>query len=392
MPDGDTINVRIVSRIAEIAAADWDSCAGDTNPFVSHAFLDILEESGAVTDRTGWLPQHLLVEDQAGQLIGAVPCYLKNHSYGEYVFDWGWAEAFERAGGSYYPKLQVSVPFTPVTGPRLLVRPGPEADRTRRVLVSGLLELSRQHRVSSLHVTFCEQEERDLLAGEKFLERSGTQFHWHNRGYDSFDDFLSTLSSRKRKSIRRERRVANENIDFEILTGDDLKDYHMEAFHRFYLNTVDRKWAQAYLDKSFFLLLRERLADKVVLIMASHDGAYVGGALNLLGRDILYGRNWGCGERFRMLYFEACFYRAIDYAIEHGLAKVEAGAQGPHKISRGYLPTETYSAHWIRDPSFRDAVERFLVQETRENSFEMEYLEGQRSPYRKNLDADTKLR
>jgi hypothetical protein len=389
MPDGDAINVRITSRISEVPAEEWDACAGNDNPFVSHAFLDILEQSGSVEAETGWLPQHLLVENLDGRLAGAVPCYLKNHSYGEYVFDWGWADAFERAGGSYYPKLQVSVPFTPVTGPRLLIRPGSDADRTRHVLMSGLLELSRQHQVSSLHVTFCEQKEREFLAGEDFLERSGKQFHWHNRGYETFDDFLATLSSRKRKSIRRERRVANEDIEFETLTGDDIKDHHMEAFYRFYLNTIDRKWSQAYLNKSFFLLLRERLADKIVLIMASHDGAYVGAALNLRGKDILYGRSWGCGERFRMLYFEACFYRAIDYAIEHGLAKVEAGAQGPHKISRGYLPTETYSAHWIRDPSFKDAVERFLVQETRENDFEMEFLEEQRSPYRKNLDADS---
>jgi len=388
MPDGDAVAVRITDRIAEVAPDRWDACAGDDNPFASHAFLNVLEESGSATAETGWLPQHLLVEDGAGQLMGCVPCYLKNHSYGEYVFDWGWADAFERAGGTYYPKLQVSVPFTPVTGPRLLVRPGPRADETRRVLVAGLLELARQRKVSSLHITFCEREEQDLLAGEGFLRRLGKQFHWHNRGYECFDDFLGALNSRKRKSIRKERLKANEEVDIEVLSGDALSDSHMQAFFRFYVNTVDRKWAHAYLDRRFFTLLRERMADRIVLVMASHEGAYVGGALNLRGSRTLFGRNWGCSERFRMLYFEACFYRAIDYAIEHGLEKVEAGAQGPHKISRGYLPSETYSAHWIRDASFRNAIEQYLVREDRETRHEMEFLEDERSPYRKEYGGE----
>jgi hypothetical protein len=312
-----------------------------------------------------------------------VPCYLKNHSYGEYVFDWGWADAFERAGGSYYPKLQVSVPFTPVTGPRLLVRPGAEAARTREVLMAGLLELARQRKVSSLHITFCTEDEQDRLGEQGFLKRLGKQFHWHNQGYESFDDFLGELNSRKRKTIRKERETANAHVQFEVLNGEALQEAHMAAFHRFYLNTVDRKWAHAYLNRRFFTLLRERLADKIVLVMARHDGAYVGGALNLRGTDTLFGRNWGCGERFRMLYFEACFYRAIEYAIEHGLDRVEAGAQGPHKISRGYLPSETYSAHWIRDGSFRDAVAQYLAREDRETRYEMEMLEDERSPYRR---------
>ena len=386
MPDGDAVTVEISSRIAEIPPVEWDACAGDDNPFVSHAFLDVLEESGSACAESGWLPQHLLVRDNAGQLTGVVPCYLKNHSYGEYVFDWGWADAFERAGGKYYPKLQVSVPFSPVTGPRLLVKPGPEQTATRGVLIAGLLELARQHKVSSLHITFCEEDEQAILADRSFLKRLGKQFHWHNRGYETFDDFLSVLTSRKRKSIRKERLIANQDVTFDILSGDDLKEEHMLAFYGFYLNTVEKKWAHAYLEKDFFMLLRERLADNIVLIMASHDGDYVGAALNLRGKDTLYGRNWGCSERFRMLYFEACFYRAIDYAIEHGLSKVEAGAQGPHKISRGYLPSETYSAHWIRDASFNDAIEKYVTREDRETRFEMEMLEDDRSPYRKDLD------
>ena len=385
MPDGDAVTVEISHRIAEIPASDWDACAGDDNPFVSHAFLDVLEESGSACAESGWLPQHLLVRDGAGLLMGAVPCYLKNHSYGEYVFDWGWADAFERAGGKYYPKLQVSVPFSPVTGPRLLVRPGPERDATRKILVAGLLELARQHKVSSLHITFCEEDEQAMLAEQGFLKRLGKQFHWHNRGYETFDDFLAVLTSRKRKSIRKERLVANEHVTFDILSGDALKEEHMLAFYQFYLNTVEKRWAHAYLEKEFFTLLRDRMADKIVLVMASHDGDYVGAALNLRGSNTLFGRNWGCSERFRMLYFEACFYRAIDYAIEHGLSKVEAGAQGPHKISRGYLPSETYSAHWIRDGSFEEAIAQYLTREDRETRYEMDMLEDERSPYRKNL-------
>jgi predicted N-acyltransferase len=385
MPDGnDATTIKVISRIAEADAAQWDSCAGTDNPFVSHMFLDALEESGAVSGETGWQPQHLVVESSGGALVGAVPCYLKNHSYGEYVFDWGWADAFERAGGTYYPKLQVSVPFTPVTGPRLLLRPGPGAAEVRRVLIAGLMELARQHKVSSLHITFPTEGEWDHLGDAGFLQRIGKQFHWENRGYGSFDDFLATLSSRKRKGIRKERRLANEEVDIEVLTGAALEARHMDAFYRFYLNTVDRKWANAYLNHEFFRLLHERMADRIVLVMASHDGEFVGGALNMLGSDTLYGRNWGSAGRFRFLYFEACFYRAIEFAITHGLKCVEAGAQGPHKISRGYLPTTTYSAHWIRDAGFRDAVADFLDREQDDVTGEMSLLERHRSPYRKN--------
>jgi uncharacterized protein len=383
MPDGgEAVSVKVLGAIDEIAAADWNACAGTENPFVRHEFLRVLEDSGTVSDQTGWGQRHLVVEDDDGQVVGVAPCYLKSHSYGEYVFDWGWADAFERAGGKYYPKLQVSVPFSPVGGPRLLTRPGPDAERVERILVAALMELAKNHDSSSVHITFCTEGEWARLGQAGLLQRIGQQFHWQNNAYDDFDDFLATLSSRKRKSIRKERRDANALVEIETLTGDALEDRHMEAFYGFYLNTVDRKWSNAYLNREFFLLLRERMRDKVVLIMASHEGRMVGGALNILGEDALYGRNWGCVERFRNLYFEACFYRAIDFAIARGLSTVEAGAQGPHKISRGYLPTPTYSAHWIADPNFRDAVENFLSRERRMMQHEIAEL-TELGPYRK---------
>jgi predicted N-acyltransferase len=384
MPDGgEPVTIKVAPGMAEIDAAEWDACAGDDNPFVSHAFLSVLEDSGAVTGETGWLPQHLVIEDEAGGLIGAVPGYLKSHSYGEYVFDWGWADAFERAGGKYYPKLQVSVPFSPVTGPRLLARPGHDRERTRTLLLAGLTELARQHEVSSFHVTFCTEPEWQMMGEAGLLRRVGQQFHWHNRGYETFDEFLGALSSRKRKMIRKEREAANANVTIETLTGDALGDAHMEAFYGFYLSTVDRKWANAYLNREFFHLLRTRLADRIALVMAFLDGEPVAGALNLIGADTLYGRNWGASHRFKGLYFEACFYRAIAFAIENGLAKVEAGAQGPHKISRGYEPSPTYSAHWIRDKGFSEAVESFLDRERPMMQDEMHAL-SHHTPYRKD--------
>ena len=383
--DGDTVTVKVISSLDEVSAEHWDACAGAENPFVSHSFLTTLEDSDAANGEAGWLPQHIVIEDSKG-LVGAAPCYLKNNSHGEYVFDWGWADAYERAGGHYYPKLQVSVPFSPVTGPRLLVRDGEDKPHTRRMLAAGLLELAKQHNVSSLHITFTPEDEWNELGEMGFIRRQGQQFHWHNQGFGTFDDFLETLNSRKRKMIRKERATANEAVDIEVLTGDAIKPEHMQAFYHFYLNTVDRKWAHAYLNYEFFQLLRERMADKVVLVIARHDGDYVAGALNLLGTDTLYGRNWGCTERFRMLYFETCFYRGIEFAIENGLSKVEAGAQGPHKISRGYLPSATYSAHWIRDEGFRNAVADFVERERRGIQHEMESL-GDLSPFKRSNES-----
>ena len=386
MPDGgDTVTVKVISSLGEVSAADWDACAGADNPFVSHTFLKTLEDSETAVGEAGWLGQHIVIEDARG-LVGAAPCYLKNHSYGEYVFDWGWADAYERAGGQYYPKLQVSVPFSPVTGPRLLVRDGEDGPHTRRLLAAGLLELAKQHKVSSLHITFSTEQEWQELGELGMIQRRGQQFHWTNRGFATFDDFLDSLNSRKRKMIRKERVAANADVDIEVLTGDDVKPEHMQAFYHFYLNTVDRKWAHAYLNYEYFQLLCERMADRIVLVIARHDGDYVAGALNLRGTDTLYGRNWGCSDRFRMLYFEACFYRAIEFAIDNGISKVEAGAQGPHKISRGYLPSPTYSAHWIRDDGFRTAIADFVRRERAGIEHEMESL-GDLSPFKRSNES-----
>jgi predicted N-acyltransferase len=388
MPDGsEAIAVRVVSRIAELPAAEWDLCAG-ANPFVSHAFLSALEESGSATRETGWLPQHLVVAGRDGRLMGAAPLYLKSHSYGEYVFDWGWADAYERAGGSYYPKLQACVPFTPVTGPRLLLHPASERPAVARALVAGMLELARQTQVSSLHVTFpTEAEWRDL--GEAgFLRRTGLQYHWENRGYASFDDFLASLASRKRKAIKKERRrVAESGVSLRALTGGEIEPRHWDAFYRFYLATTDKKWGPSYLTREFFHRLGETMGERVVLIVAEWQGEPVGAALNLLGDEpeggVLYGRNWGGVGRFKFLHFEACYYQAIDYAIRHRLARVEAGAQGEHKIQRGYLPATTYSAHWIRDPALRQAVAHFLERERRAIDQEQNILESF-APFRKD--------
>ncbi|CAE7497991.1 unnamed protein product [Symbiodinium necroappetens] len=383
MPDGaESLSLRVVASLKEVPAAAWDACAGDANPFVSHAFLSALEESGSATAERGWLPQHLLLEGPGGRLLGAVPLYLKGHSYGEYVFDWGWADAYERAGGRYYPKLQSSVPFTPVTGPRLLSHPEAERAGVCEALIGGLAELTRRHEVSSLHVTFPEREAWERLGRAGFLQRRGLQYHWHNRGYASFDDFLATLVSRKRKAIRKERRkVAESGLKLRALVGADIAERHWDAFHRFYLDTVDKKWARPYLTRDFFFLLGERLAERVVLIVAEDGDEVVAGALNLMGRDALYGRNWGCAADYRFLHFEACYYQAIDFAIARGLQRVEAGAQGEHKIQRGYLPVETYSAHLIPDPGFRDAVADFLRREGRAVESELAAL-ADWSPYR----------
>lgn len=385
MDGADRLTLRVVDNLAKVPAAAWDACAGD-HPFVAHAFLQALEESDSATGETGWLPQHLLLEDSGGKLIGAAPLYVKSHSYGEYVFDHGWAEAYERAGGRYYPKLQVAVPFTPVAGPRLLLRSEAGCDATR-LLIAGLLEVAKRTEVSSLHVTFPTATECDALVGAGFLKRTGRQFHWENQGYRSFDEFLAALTARKRKQIKRERRDANAAVGIELLSGDDLKARHWDAFFRLYTSTSDRKWGSPYLTREFFDLLGARMADKVLLVMAKHDGRYVAGALNLIGPDTLYGRNWGCLGDFPFLHFEACYYRAIEFAIARGLKRVEAGAQGPHKIQRGYLPQPTYSAHWIRDAGFRRAVAEFLQRETMAVESEMAELEQDLSPFRREDDG-----
>ena len=386
MDGGDRLTIEIVDRIAAVTAADWDSCAGSANPFVTHAFLAALEESGSVGGRTGWLPYHLVARDAAGAVVGAVPMYLKGHSYGEYVFDHGWAQAYTRAGGRYYPKLQVSVPFTPVPGPRLLVRPD-AAPAVRLALIDGLGEVARRRKVSSLHVTFCTDAEKDAFAEAGWLIREGYQFHWHNANYASFDDFLATLSHGRRKAIKRERReVAAQGITMEIATGAALTTAHWDAFFDFYIATSERKWGDPYLTRRFFEILGATMGDRVALVLGRKDGRWVGGALNLVGDDAIYGRNWGCRGDFPFLHFEACYYQAIEYAIVRGLARVEAGAQGEHKLSRGYMPRATWSAHYILDPGFRAAVADFLRRETAVVTHEIDAL-AEHGPFRHDPDS-----
>ncbi|MGE0416143.1 MAG: GNAT family N-acetyltransferase [Acetobacteraceae bacterium] len=383
MPDGSaTLTMTLYAKIAEVEAAEWDACAGSDNPFVSHAFLSALEDSGSAGSRTGWLPQHAVLRNGAGQAVAIMPMYAKSHSYGEYVFDHGWANAFERAGGHYYPKLQVAVPFSPVPGPRLLRRPG--CGVGIGTLANALRQACESHDLSSVHVTFCTEEEWTGLGEAGWLQRMGMQFHWENAGYTTFDDFLGALSSRKRKVLRRERRDANAaGLTFHALSGAGITEAHWDAFYRFYQSTVDRKWGSAYLTRSFFSLLGERLGDRVVLMYAEKDGRPVAGALNLAGSEALYGRNWGCRGDWPFLHFELCYYRAIDWAIAHGLKRVEAGAQGRHKIQRGYLPKPTYSAHWITHDGLRRAVDNFLVDERRGIRHEMAAL-AEESPFRKS--------
>ncbi len=380
-----TFSLSLHPSIDAIDPVEWDACGGGDNPFVSHAFLSAVEDSGSTGRRTGWMPQHAVLRDGTGRLLGAAPMYAKSHSYGEYVFDHGWANAFEQAGGRYYPKLQVAAPFSPVPGPRLLVHP--DAGHPPAVLMAALAGALRQAcgelSLSSVHVTFCNEDEYEALGAAGWLQRLGMQFHWENAGYASFDDFLGALSSRKRKGLRRERRDANAaGLQFRTLQGHEITARHWKAFHRFYMSTVDRKWGSAYLTERFFPLLSERLGDKVVLMLAEQDGHPVAGALNLLGRDALYGRNWGCIGDWPFLHFELCYYRAIDFAIERGLKRVEAGAQGEHKIQRGYLPRPTYSAHWIEHPGLRAAVSDYLRQERPARLEEMQAL-STLSPYRR---------
>ena len=381
--DGSAVVVKAVGAISEVDPGSWDACAGTANPFVSHAFLAALEESGATAAATGWAPYHLIVEDGAGALAGAAPMYLKGHSYGEYVFDHAWAAAYERANGRYYPKLLIAAPFTPVSGPRLMVAPGADAEATERALLGGALEVARRLEVSSLHVNFPDEGLWRRLGEAGFLLRTGEQFHWRNRGYADFDDFLADLSARKRKAIRKERREAlGSGITIEAITGADLDESHWDAFFEFYMDTGERKWGQPYLNRRFFSLLGERMADRVVLFLAMRGGRIIAGALNLMGSDCLFGRYWGCAEQHKFLHFETCYYQAIDFAIAHGLERVEAGAQGPHKLQRAYLPVRTYSAHWIRDAGFREAVANYLEHEREEVDLEIEWLESH-GPFRK---------
>jgi uncharacterized protein len=381
---------RTVGAISEIDAGQWDACANPDpatfNPFVAHAFLRALEDTGCVGGRTGWIVQHVVVDDADGGVAAVAPCYVKMHSQGEYVFDHAWADAYGRAGGRYYPKLIVAVPFSPVPGPRLLVRPGPDALLNEQLLVAALIQLARQLSVSSLHINFVDEATANRVRAldGAFLARTGQQFHWDNANYAAFDDFLATLASRKRKTIRKEREQALSNgVKIETVTGPDITPEHWDALYAFYTDTGDRKWGQPYLNRAFFSALGAAMADRCLLIFARREGRLIAGALNMIGGDCLYGRYWGAIEQHPCLHFEVCYYQAIDYAIKHKLARVEAGAQGEHKLARGYMPTITHSAHWIADSGLRKAIARYLVQE-REAIAEMCDQYAQAGPFRKS--------
>jgi len=358
------MTVRLADGVSGIGAAAWNACANpdnlaDPHPFTRFEFFEALEASGSASARTGWQPAHLVLEEK-GAVAGIMPAYLKSHSQGEYVFDHAWADALERAGGDYYPKLQCSVPFTPVTGRRILTRDA----GNRALLLKAGKAATDQIGASSLHITFLEKTEWEAAGQEGYLLRNDRQFHWHNRGYGDFDQFLSALSSSKRKNLRKERAsVVQDGITFDWLTGRDITEAHWDRFFEFYMDTGSRKWGNPYLNRDFFSRIGASMADQILLIMAKRGQRYIAGALNLMGEGILYGRNWGALEYVPFLHFETCYYQAIDFAIARGLSKVEAGAQGEHKLLRGYMPEETYSAHYIAHKGLRRAVDQFLVQE-----------------------------
>ena len=372
------VTARIADGVASIAAADWDACAGTANPFTSHGFLAILEESGSAVAETGWQPIPIVIDGADNRPAAIAPAYGKSHSQGEYVFDHGWADAWERAGGRYYPKLQVAVPFTPVPGPRLLLREAALAP----ALIAAIEAVTDQHKLSSAHATFIAPEQLPLFEAAGWLIRAGTQYHWQNEGYACFEDFLGALASRKRKAIRKERAAAVEGLTIRHVTGRDITEADWDAFWVFYQDTGSRKWGRPYLTRAFFSLLGERMADRVLLILAERDGRPIAGALNLIGAETLYGRYWGCVEDVPFLHFELCYYQAIDAAIALRLKTVEAGAQGEHKLARGYIPVPTWSAHYIPDGGFRRAVAQFLAREREAVATEREW-QGEMTPFRR---------
>lgn len=395
--DGQAANadyaIRVAAGIGAFTCEEWNGFAGTTrddkengyNPLVSFAFLSALEDSGCAVRRTGWQGHHLRLETAQGRLLGAVPCYLKSHSQGEYVFDHGWSDAFERAGGRYYPKLQCSVPFTPVTGPRLLVSKGENEGAVRAGLAEGLKLVTDKLGVSSAHVTFANEPDVATLEAAGFLHRTDQQFHFFNEGFSSYDDFLATLASRKRKAMKKERREALvDGISIDWLTGKDITERAWDDFFAFYMDTGGRKWGRPYLNRQFFSLIGERMADDILLVMAKRNGRYIAGAINFIGSDALYGRNWGCIEDHPFLHFEVCYHQAIDFAIERKLKVVEAGAQGEHKLARGYRPVTMHSAHYISHPGLRNAVADYLRRERREVERMGEYLD-EHTPFRKDL-------
>jgi len=372
------VSARMVNGVGAVAATDWDACAGADNPFLSHAFLSILEESGSVSPRAGWQAIPILIDDAAGRPAAIAPVYAKSHSQGEYVFDHAWADAWHRAGGQYYPKLQIAVPFTPVPGPRLLLRD----ERLAPALIAAIETVTIDQGLSSAHATFVSPEQLPLFEAAGWLVRAGTQFHWRNEDYRDFDDFLGALASRKRKAIRKERAAAVEGLTIRHASGADLTEADWDAFWAFYQDTGARKWGRPYLTRAFFSLLGERMADKVLLILAERGGRPIAGALNLIGGDTLYGRYWGTTEDVPFLHFELCYYQAIDAAIARGLRSVEAGAQGEHKLARGYAPVPTWSAHFIPDANFRRAISDYLAHEREAVAADRDFL-GTMTPFRR---------
>ncbi|WP_332660106.1 GNAT family N-acetyltransferase [Brevundimonas sp.] len=379
-----SFTLQVHNAVADIGREAWDACASPSgDPFVSFDFLDACEASGSAVPRQGWAGRHLALHDDGGRVIGVMPLWLKGNSQGEYVFDQSWADAYERAGGRYYPKLLAAVPFTPVTGPRFLAHPDADEATVRQTLLQGALALTQRLGVSSLHVNFPARPEWDAMGEAGLLQRQDMQYVWRNGGYETFDDFLSALSSNRRKTIRRERREARAGLDIRVLTGADITEAHWDAFFAFYMDTGGRKWGRPYLTRDFFARLGATMADRIALVMAFRDGEAIAGALNLIGRDALYGRQWGALEEVPFLHFELCYYQAIEFAISRGLSRVEAGAQGEHKIARGYLPSPVFSAHFIADPVLRDPVARYLEGERPAVEAEIAVMTDELSPFRK---------
>lgn len=378
-PNEGGLTVRIAPSVGSFDAAEWNALGGNDNPFVSHEFLTAMEDSGSVGPGTGWEPAPIVITDEGGKLLAAMPSYAKGHSQGEYVFDHSWADAWHRAGGRYYPKLQIAAPFTPATGPRLLLSDPSLAPH----LLKGAEAVCLQNAMSSAHATFIADDQIALFEAGGWLTRSDIQFHWFNRDYTSFEDFLGALSSRKRKDLRKERAAATQGLTIRHLTGADIREAHWDAFWVFYQDTGSRKWGSPYLTREAFSLLGQRMGDRIVLILAYDGSEAIAGALNFAGKEALYGRYWGCTREVRFLHFELCYYQAIDIAIARRLARVEAGAQGGHKLARGYEPVQTLSAHWIADPGFRAAVADFLERERAGVASDQLYL-GSRTPFRKD--------
>jgi predicted N-acyltransferase len=383
---------RLCGPAASIGADAWNACANpqglaSPHPFMRHEFFVAAEESGSACAEQGWQPCHLAIE-RDGRIHGLMPLYLKHHSQGEYVFDQGWAQALERAGGDYYPKLQACVPFTPVTGNRFLVAPNADAAAMREALLAAGASAVKQLRASSLHITFPTEEEWRAAGTNGYLLRTDQQFHWHNRGYKNFDEFLAELSSAKRKNLRKERAAVREaDVEFDWLTGDEITETHWDSFFSFYMDTGSRKWGHPYLTREFFSRIGQGMADQVLLVLARREGRHIAGALNFFGDGVLFGRNWGAVEYVPFLHFETCYYQAIEFAIARGLSKVEAGAQGEHKLLRGYLPAQTYSAHYIAHPGLRRAVADYLVREREAVAEQIEML-AEHAPFRKIANTE----